>query len=373
MSKDVMKIRNFIVCILTVLAVPLSGQVVSQPIAEDWESGDFSSLSWERPGSQFRWEITSEGAHGGRYCARSGNYYTLNTESVMQLGVYLTESGNLSYFRKVFSAEGSGGFLFWLDGELRDSLAGYVEWSEFQCPISSGYHVLKFCYTKNQTKSKGSDCVWIDDIQLPEGIIAQFNADSCETPGSPLASVSGNEVTLSWGSAYHAEEVLLYDDVEGHPYGTVNSPGTLGWHYIDGDRAPTAPFSVLSFPNVGSPMAYVVLDDYLLAGNQYSTTAHSGHRFFGSPYHPNVTNDDWIISPELDFTEPFTFSFFARSFADRFPDEKFVAAYSMTDTNASSFIPLHSGPVTTIAEWNEYSFMVPAAAKYVAVHCVSND
>lgn len=373
MSKDVMKIRNFIVCILTVLAVPLSGQVVSQPIAEDWESGDFSSLSWERPGSQFRWEITSEGAHGGRYCARSGNYYTLNTESVMQLGVYLTESGNLSYFRKVFSAEGSGGFLFWLDGELRDSLAGYVEWSEFQCPISSGYHVLKFCYTKNQTKSRGSDCVWIDDIQLPEGIIAQFNADSCETPGSPLASVSGNEVTLSWGSACHAEEVLLYDDVEGHPYGTVNSPGTLGWHYIDGDGAPTAPFSVLSFPNVGSPMAFVVLDDYLLAGNQYNTMAHSEHRFFGSPYHPNVTNDDWIISPELDFTEPFTFSFFARSFADRFPDEKFVAAYSMTDTNACSFIPLHSGPVMTIAEWNEYSFMVPAAAKYVAVHCVSND
>lgn len=368
-----MKIRNFIVYILTALTVSLSGQVVSQPIAEDWESGDFSSLSWERPGSQFRWEITSEGAHGGRYCARSGNYYTLNTESVMQLGVYLTESGNLSYFRKVFSAEGSGGFLFWLDGELRDSLAGYVEWSEFQCPISSGYHVLKFCYTKNQTKSRGSDCVWIDDIQLPEGIIAQFNADSCETPGSPLASVSGNEVTLSWGSACHAEEVLLYDDVEGHPYGTVNSPGTLGWHYIDGDGAPTAPFSVLSFPNVGSPMAYVVLDDYLLAGNQYNTMAHSGHRFFGSPYHPNVTNDDWIISPELDFTEPFTFSFFARSFADRFPDEKFVAAYSMTDTNASSFIPLHSGPVTTIAEWNEYSFMVPAAAKYVAVHCVSND
>ena len=93
MSNDVMKIKSFIVCMLSVLAVPLSGQVVSQPIAEDWESGDFSSLSWERPGSQYRWEITSEGAHSGRYCARSGNYYTLNTESVMQLGVYLTENG----------------------------------------------------------------------------------------------------------------------------------------------------------------------------------------------------------------------------------------------------------------------------------------
>ncbi len=368
-----MKFKSFIVFVLAVLSVPLSGQVISHPIAEDWESGDFSSLSWERPGTQYRWEITSEGAHSGRYCARSGNYYTLNTKSVLQLGVYLTESGNLSYFRKVFSAEGSGKFLFWLDGELRDSLAGYVEWSEFQCPISSGYHVLKFCYTKNQTKSRGSDCVWIDDIRLPNGIIVQSSTDSCETPERPQASTNGNEVTLSWGSACHDEEILLFDDVEGHPYGTVNSPGTLGWHYIDGDGAPTAPFGVLSFPNVGEPMAFVVLDDYLLVGNQYNTTAHSGHRFFGSPFHSDIANDDWIISPELDFTEPFTFSFFARSFADRFPDEKFVAAYSMTDTNAGSFIPLHSDTITTIAEWNEYSFMVPTAAKYVAIHCISHD
>lgn len=193
-----MKIKWLIVFVLAVLVVPMSGQVVSHPIAEDWESGDFSSLSWERPGLQYRWEITSDGA-------------------------------------------------------------------------------------------------------------------------------------------------------------------------------PTAAFGVLNFPNLGSPMAFVVLDDYLLAGNQYNTTAHSGHRFFGSPFHSDISNDDWIVSPELDFTEPFTFSFFARSFADRFADEKFIAAYSMTDTNANSFIPLHCDSITTIAEWNEYSFLVPAAAKYVAVHCVSHD
>lgn len=123
---------------------------------------------------------------------------------------------------------------------MRDSLAGFVEWSEFQCPISSGYHVLKFSYTKNQTKSKGSDCVWIDDIQLPDGIIAQWQADSCETPDAPQVAVSDSQVVVSWNNAYHTEEILLFDDVEGHPYGAVNSPGTLGWRYIDGDGAPTA-------------------------------------------------------------------------------------------------------------------------------------
>ena len=367
-----MKKFLFALYIMTAGIFPLAAQV-NAPLTEGWESGDFTSLSWERPDIQYRWEITSEGAHSGRYCARSGNYYTLNTESVLQLSVFLTDTGTLSYYRKVFSAEGSGGFLFWLDGELRDSLAGYVEWSEFQCPITSGFHVLKFCYTKNQTKSRGSDCVWIDDIRMPHGIVAQSHADSCEAPAAPQASVNGNAVTLSWSNAYNTEEVMITDDVEGYEFGAVNPPGTVGWSYIDGDAAPTATYNLLHFPNEGSPMAYVVLDDYLLVGNYYNVTAHSGHKFFGSPYHSDRANDDWIVSPELDFSEAFTFSFFARSFSDRFTDEKFVACYSLTTADASSFIPLHCETITTTATWTEYSFMVPAEAKYVAVHCISHD
>ena len=346
-----MKKVLFALLMMAVGILPLAAQVDSS-LTEGWESGDFTRLSWERPGTQYRWEVTSEGAHSGRYCVRSGNYYTLNTESVLQLAVYLTDSGSLSYYRRVFSAEGSGGFLFWLDGELRDSLAGYVEWSQFQCPISAGFHTLKFCYTKNQTKSRGSDCVWIDDISLPSGITAT------PTPND---------------STGNTEEVVIADDVEGHVYGAVNSPGTVGWSYINGDAAPTATYNLLDFPNEGAPMAFVVLDDYLLVGNYYNVTAHSGNKFFGSPYRPGATNDDWIVSPELAFDEPFTFSFFARSFADRFPDERFVAAYSLTTAAAASFIPLHCDTITTTAAWTEYSFTVPAEAKYVAVHCVSHD
>ncbi len=203
---------------MTAWVVPMAAQE-NAALTEGWESGDFTTFSWERPGTQYRWEVTSEGAHCGRYCARSGNYYTLNTESVLQLGVYLTDTGTLSFYRKVFSAEGSGGFLFWLDGELRDSLAGYVEWSEFHCPVSAGFHVLRFCYKKNQTKSRGSDCVWIDDISMPHGIIV-----------APSPS----------DSTQNGEEVVIFDDVEGHEYGAVNSPGAVGWSYIDGDGATTA-------------------------------------------------------------------------------------------------------------------------------------
>lgn len=57
--------KRFLLVVLIIVAVmPLSAQV-AQPIVENWENGDFASLSWERPDLQYRWEVTSEGAHSG--------------------------------------------------------------------------------------------------------------------------------------------------------------------------------------------------------------------------------------------------------------------------------------------------------------------
>ena len=368
-----MKMKKYLLFIPFFLSCTLFAQVDPPQIEEGWESGDFSSLQWERPGSMYLWEITSEGAHSGRFCVRSGNYYTKNTESVLQLPVYLTEAGNLSYFRKIFSSPTSGFFRFYLDGQLRDSLSGYGEWNEFQCPIASGFHILRFCYTRNSAASKGSDCVWIDDIHLPSGIMLEPQNGPCNAPAEPRAEVNGNEVRLSWDDAYQSAETLYFDDLESHEYGAINSSGTIGWHYIDGDGVPTNAFSSLNFLNEGAEMAFIVLDDELISGSPNPMTAHSGHRFLGSPFHSNRSNDDWIVSPELNFSEPFTFSFFARSFSTQYPDEQFVAAYSITDDQAGSFIPLHSAPITTFAEWTEYAFLVPAQARYVAIHCISYD
>ena len=346
----------------------------SQMLLEDWETGDFSTMQWERLGNQYRWEVTSEGAHSGRYCARSGNYYTKNTESTLQLSVYLNENGTLSYFHKIFSSENSGTFYFYLDGVLKETLSGYVDWSEYHCEISSGFHVLKFCYTRNSEASKGSDCVWIDDISLPNGIQMNTNTGTCEAPMQLNAEIAENNVVLSWNGSQNPQDFVIFDDVEGHEYGAINSQGTVGWNYIDGDNLPTGTFSSLNFLHEGDTMTFIVLDDELIVGtgNNYCQ-AKSGHKFFGCPFHSNIRNDDWIVSPELNFSEAFTFSFYARSFSTQYSNEKFIAAYSVTDASTSSFIPLHCDTITTTDAWTEYSFLVPPVAKYVALHCVSYD
>ncbi|MBQ5423987.1 MAG: T9SS type A sorting domain-containing protein [Bacteroidales bacterium] len=370
-SVEMKKIVNIILISLA-FVFSLSAQSPSA-MTEDWESGDFSSMQWERSGNQYRWEITSEGAHSGRYCARSGNYYTKNTESVLQLSVYLNESGTFSYFRKIFSAESSGTFYFYIDGVQKETLSGYADWSEYQCEITSGFHVLKFCYQRNGNASKGSDCVWIDDISLPNGIQMNTSADLCDAPAQLHAETAGNNVVLTWNGSQNPHEILIFDDVEGHEHGAINSQVTVGWSYIDGDNLPTGTFSSMNFLNEGDTMAFIVIDDQQISGtggNYY--LANSGHNYFGCPFHSNIRNDDWIISPELNFSEAFTFSFYARNFSRNY-NEKFVASYSITDANESSFIPLHCDTIETTYLWTEYSFYVPSSAKYVALHCVSYD
>ncbi|MBO4644925.1 MAG: choice-of-anchor J domain-containing protein [Bacteroidales bacterium] len=202
---------------------------------------------------------------------------------------------------------------------------------------------------------------------------------NCVPPTGLVATASGNNVTVTWDDDSSVELVSLSDDAESHTHATINSAGTMGWTYIDGDGANTGTFQNISYTNSGSPMAFIVLDMSQATGNGL-IQAHSGNKFFACPYARSsgywgstVQNDDWMISPELNFSTPFNFSFYARSFSSQYSSEQFYAAYSTTGNSASDFVALTSSPVTTTTTWTEYSYTVPANAKYVAIHCVSND
>ncbi|MBO7481685.1 MAG: choice-of-anchor J domain-containing protein, partial [Bacteroidales bacterium] len=206
---------------------------------------------------------------------------------------------------------------------------------------------------------------------------------ACDAPTGLNVALNGADATITWDTQT-ITPVIISDDFEDHTYGTINSPGTVGWTYIDGDGANTGTFQGVSYTNGGSPMAFIVLDDGQMTGNSI-VSAHSGDKYIGDAYsytnsgsgwnqqQTAVQNDDWIISPELNFSENFTFSFYARSYSSSYSTEQFYAAYSTTGNSASDFTNLNSTVVTTTTTWTQYSYTVPANAKYVAIHCVSND
>ncbi len=340
--------------------------------SEGWESGTFDTYRWERDQSVRKWEITTVGATSGRYCARSGNYYLNSTESVLQMVAAMTDSGMFSYRRKVSSESGYDFFRFYLDGVLMEQLSGEVDWDTFSCPVTEGYHRIKFVYHKDGSTSKGSDCAWLDDISWPGAFAEYIVTDSCPAPTGIAVAECDTGVLVSWDGEYRAYDTVIFDDIEGHTYGAINSPGTVGWQYIDGDSAASSTFTTLSFTGEGEPMAFIVLDDEMLTGSQSSRVqAHSGHRYLATAFHSSIANDDWLVSPELHFSDTFSFSFYARSYSSTYNDELFVAYYSPTGCQKEDFIPLHSDTIVSPAAWTHYRFTVPRNARYVAIQCVS--
>ena len=155
-------------------------------------------------------------------------------------------------------------------------------------------------------------------------IVNDGSNSSCESPlGLLITEDSPTSHTLTWEAPAGSENI--FDDIEGHTAFTINSSGDIPWSFIDGDGEET--YGILNYPfsNSSSAMATIVFDPTLVTNENDGTPltettdgdpfyAYSGNQFFASFNARNSTQtNDWIISPELGFADPFTFSFYARS------------------------------------------------------------
>ncbi|MDR3134012.1 MAG: choice-of-anchor J domain-containing protein [Prevotellaceae bacterium] len=189
------------------------------------------------------------------------------------------------------------------------------------------------------------------------------------TAPSDLTAVYNDEnksVKLTWGDAIPPLEADAFDDIEAHMADAIDSPGSIGWSYIDGDGTETG---------VEVKMAFMVMNAIDWFGN--ISYAHSGSQILGAvyPYSYTRSNDDWLVSPKLDFGSTVTFSFWARSATTLFGAERMRVAYSTTGKAENNFTHvLTTEPYVEVpATWTKYSYTIPADAKYVAINCVSDD
>lgn len=166
---------------------------------------------------------------------------------------------------------------------------------------------------------------------------------------------------------------LISEGFEDHPDFEINSPGEIGWQYIDGDGAETGGFSTYEWPNVFSPMAFMIFNPSATEPaltDDWGLSPYQGSKFLSSWAAYGTPNDDWFISPRLYFQEDFKFNFYAKSY-DYYNLETIEVAYSETGCEPSDFIMLFSG-LQPQGYWMEYSYDVPASAKYVAIHHISD-
>jgi hypothetical protein len=141
-------------------------------LLEDFETGDFSSFSWEFSGNA-DWTIDSSNPYEGSYCGKSGVIDHNQTSSLI-LTLDIMCDSEISFYRKTSCEEvgsSTGNYydylVFFVDGVEMDKWAGETPWGEVIFDVTAGEHTLEWMYHKDVGVVGGADCVWVDYIILP--------------------------------------------------------------------------------------------------------------------------------------------------------------------------------------------------------------
>lgn len=192
-----------------------------------------------------------------------------------------------------------------------------------------------------------------------------------------LTGVNEHTVSLAWTSPEPADGFL--EDFEGHNDFAINSPGSIGWTYIDADNKPTYTWQACTFPTQGQKMAYVVMNPWQTVpavNDNPNYKPHSGQKMLVDFCAVDAQNNDYIISPRLNFDADFQISFWARSYktGENYNAERIRVGYSTTGTQPSDFTFVNESPYVELPdEWTLVAYDIPKDARYVTINCVSDD
>lgn len=192
-----------------------------------------------------------------------------------------------------------------------------------------------------------------------------------------LTGVNEHTVSLAWTSPEPVDGFL--EDFEGHNDFAINSPGSIGWTYIDADNKPTYTWQACTFPTQGQKMAYVVMNPWQTVpavNDNPNYKPHSGQKMLVDFCAVDAQNNDYIISPRLNFDADFQISFWARSYktGENYNAERIRVGYSTTGTQPSDFTFVNESPYVELPdEWTLVAYDIPKDARYVTINCVSDD
>lgn len=189
----------------------------------------------------------------------------------------------------------------------------------------------------------------------------------------------GSTVQLSWTSPeLDGGNVTVTEDAE-HlvPFSTGFSSSALpndyvgDWTMFNGDGEGSNGLAGFPHDNIApyNELGFIVFNPAEMGIIVRAWQARSGNQAFVCLCAPTGANDDWMISPLLSGNAQ-TVSFYAKSVEDIY-NEQFEFLYSTTDTDVNSFTKVKSVSNVPV-QWTEYSFEVPAGAKYFAIRCVSD-
>lgn len=241
---------------------------------------------------------------------------------------------------------------------------GTFEFTDHLTPMtepSVKYHVVVTCTGDADAGNNTSPEVTVNVVKPDYPVVNDLRAERSEAG-----------VNLEWSApVIDRDPIDLTDDFENYEAYATDKVGN--WTLLDRDELDAGGIDGISFPLMGRPIPFFVMDS---SSPEYNETfeAHSGSHYmasiYGTYYGWGSTSHDWLITPRLSGNAQ-TVKFWAKSYS---PDdlETFELLYSMEGTDPDGFVSIRKEE-NIAAEWTEYTAELPEGAHYLAIHACSYD
>lgn len=133
-------------------------------VREGFESGGFTTLEWQSAGNA-AWTVSSGDAFEGSHAAQSGDIGS-NQTSILKLVLDLPSFNTIRFARRVSSESTYDPLIFSIDGVEQGRWSGERAWAEVSFSFAPGVHTFSWMYKKDGSLNRGSDCAWIDEIEI---------------------------------------------------------------------------------------------------------------------------------------------------------------------------------------------------------------
>lgn len=221
----------------------------------------------------------------------------------------------------------------------------------------------------------GFDDLVMSNVDLSTNETYTLDCELIETLAKPFnlqVEIKYPIVTLKWN---HTENI--FEDFESCSDFAIAPQGVVDWKYNDVDKLATVGIDGFEYPNKNEPHSYMTFTPSQtnppIDVEIYEMIApYSGEKFlisFGNFY---GDNDDYFISPKLNFENDFKFRFQAKSLMLDPAPNKIKVGYSTTGYQPTDFTWLTTEAIILPDYWETYQYTIPANAKYVTIHNVSD-
>jgi hypothetical protein len=147
------------------------------------------------------------------------------------------------------------------------------------------------------------------------------------------------------------------------------------WTLVDGDMSTTYGFSGITFPNSGSPMAYMIFTPSETV-DPLDYTPHSGLKMAACFAATTPPNNDYMITPAVQVGIGAYIKFWAVSYMPDYGLERFKVLVGTSPNPAEMTVITPGTYVEAPIEWTEYQYSLEDYAGltvYIGIQCVSND